>query len=93
MNLKKIQAMPFAPFRRESMERWRVTVKEPVVDGERMLVVDFLENTACVSYKRETPSFRIVCGKKSREVKGITHEGKIQQKVLDSFRRIAGNTP
>ena len=90
MNLKKIQAMPFAPFRRESMERWRVTVKEPVVDGERMLVVDFLENTACVSYKRETPSFRIVCGKKSREVKGITHEGKIQQKVLDSFRRFAG---
>lgn len=89
MNLKKIQAMPFAPFRRESMERWRVTVKEPVVDGERMLVVDFLENTACVSYKRETPSFRIVCGKKSREVKGITHEGKIQQKVLDSFRRFA----
>lgn len=90
MNLKKIRAMPFAPFRRESMERWRVTVKEPVVDGERMLVVDFLENTACVSYKRETPSFRIVCGKKSREVKGITHEGKIQQKVLDSFRRFAG---
>lgn len=90
MDLKKIQAMPFAPFRRESMERWRVTVKEPVVDGERLLVVDFLENTACVSYKRETPSFRIVCGKKSREVKGITHEGKIQQKVLDSFRRFAG---
>lgn len=90
MNLKKIQAMPFAPFRRESMERWRVTVKEPVVDGERMLVVDFLENTACVSYKRETPSFRIVCGKKSGEVKDITHEGKVQQKVLDSFRRFTG---
>lgn len=55
-----------------------------------MLVVDFLENTACVSYKRETPSFRIVCGKKSGEVKGITHEGKVQQKVLDSFRRFTG---
>ena len=90
MNLKKIQAMPFAPFCEESGVRWKVTVKEPVVDGERMLVVDFLENTACVSYKRETPSFRIVCGKRSREVKGITHEGKIQQKVLDSFRRFAG---
>lgn len=90
MNLKKIQAMPFAPFCEESGVRWKVTVKEPVVDGERMLVVDFLENTACVSYKRETPSFRIVCAKKSREVKGITHEGKIQQKVLDSFRRFTG---
>lgn len=90
MNLKKIQAMPFAPFHEESKVRWKVTVKEPVVDGERMLVVDFLENTACVSYKRETPSFRIVCGKKSGEVKGITHEGKVQQKVLDSFRRFTG---
>ena len=90
MNLKKIQAMPFAPFCEESEVRWKVTVKEPVVEGERLLVVDFLENTACVSYKRETPSFRIVCGKKSREVKGITHEGKIQQKVLDSFRRFTG---
>ena len=90
MNLKKIQAMPFAPFCEESGVRWKVTVQEPVEDGERLLVVDFLENTACVSYKRETPSFRIVCAKKSREVKGITHEGKIQQKVLDSFRRFAG---
>lgn len=90
MNLKKIQAMPFAPFCEESGVHWKVTVKEPVVDGERLLVVDFLENTACVSYKRETPSFRIVCAKKSREVKGITHEGKIQQKVLDSFRRFTG---
>ena len=90
MNLKKIQAMPFAPFREESEVRWKVTVKEPVVDGERLLVVDFLENTACVSYKRETPSFRIACGKKSREVKGITHEGKIQQKVLDCLADLCG---
>lgn len=85
MNLKKIQAMPFAPFCEESEVRWKVTVKEPVVDGERLLVVDFLENTACVSYKRETPSFRIVCAKKSKEVRGINHEGRIQQKVLDCF--------
>ena len=85
MNLKKIKAMPFAPFRRESMERWRVTVKEPVVDGERLLVVDFLENTACNVYARNTPSFRIVCAKKSKEVRGINHEGRIQQKVLDCF--------
>lgn len=90
MNLKKIQAMPFAPFCEESGVRWKVTVKEPVVDGERLLVVDFLENTACNVYARNTPSFRIVCAKKSREIKGINHEGKIQQKVLDSFRRFAG---
>ena len=85
MNLKKIQAMPFAPFHEESGVRWRVTVKEPVVDGERLLVVDFLENTACNVYARNTPSFRIVCAKKSKEVRGINHEGRIQQKVLDCF--------
>lgn len=33
MNLKKIQAMPFAPFHEESKVRWKVTVKEPVVVG------------------------------------------------------------
>lgn len=85
MNLKKIQAMPFAPFCEESGVRWKVTVKEPVVDGERLLVVDFLENTACNVYARNTPSFRIVCAKKSKEVRGINHEGRIQQKVLGCF--------
>lgn len=85
MNLKKIQAMPFAPFHEESKVRWKVTVKEPVVDGERLLVVDFLENLSCTAYRRDMPSFRIVCAKKSKEVKGINHEGRIQQKVLDCF--------
>lgn len=85
MNLKKIQAMPFAPFHEESGVRWRVTVKEPVVDGERLLVVDFLENLSCTAYRRDMPSFRIVCAKKSKEVKGINHEGRIQQKVLNCF--------
>lgn len=88
MNLKKIKTMPFAPFREESRVRWKVTVKEPVVDGERLLVVDFLENLSCIAYRRDTPSFRIVCAKKSKEVKGINHEGRIQQKVLDNFRRV-----
>lgn len=85
MNLKKIKAMPFAPFHEESGVRWKVTVKEPVVDGERLLVVDFLENLSCTAYRRDMPSFRIVCAKKSKEVKGINHEGRIQQKVLNCF--------
>lgn len=85
MNLKKIQAMPFAPFHEESKVRWKVTVKEPVVDGERLLVVDFLENLSCTAYRRDMPSFRIVCAKKSKEVKGINHEGRMQQKVLNCF--------
>lgn len=85
MKLKKIQEMPFAPFCEESKVRWKVTVKEPVVDGERLLVVDFLENLSCTAYRRDMPSFRIVCAKKSKEVKGINHEGRIQQKVLNCF--------
>lgn len=85
MNLKEIKAMPFAPFHEESGVRWKVTIKEPVVGGERLLVVDFLENLSCTAYLRGTPSFRIVCAKKSKEVRGINHEGRIQQKVLDDL--------
>lgn len=85
MNLKKIKAMPFAIFKEESMVRWKVTTKEPVVDGERLLVVDFISNDDCNAYQREQHSFRIVCGKKSGEVKGITHEGKISESILTNL--------
>ena len=91
MNLKKIKAIPFVAFKEESRVRWKVTVKEPVVDGERLLVVDFLENESCTAYKRDTPSFRIVCGKKSGEVKGITHEGKVSEGVLQSLYGYSGD--
>ena len=57
MNLKKIQAMPFAPFHEESKVRWKVTVKEPVVDGERLLVVDFLLH--CVSERYAFLPYRL----------------------------------
>ena len=87
MKLKSIKAIPFEVFREESRVRWKVAVKEPVVEGERFLVVDFLENESCTAYKRDTPSFRIVCGKKSGEVKGITHEGKVSDGVLQSLYR------
>lgn len=91
MNLKKIKAMPFAAFKEESRVRWKVTVKEPVVDRERLLVVDFLSNDGCNAYHREQYSFRIVCGKKRREVKGITHEGRVSDGVLQYFCRYSGD--
>lgn len=87
MKLKSIKAIPFEVFREESRVRWKVTVKEPVVEGERFLVVDFLENESCTAHKRVTPSFRIVCGKKSREVKGINQEGRVSDGVLHSLYR------
>lgn len=91
MNLKKIKAMQFAAFKEESRVRWKVTVKEPVVDGERILVVDFLSNDGCNAYHREQYSFRIVCGKKSREVKGINYEGKVSDGVLQSLYGYSGD--
>lgn len=60
MNLKKIKAMPFAPFCEESGVRWKVTVKEPVVDGERLLVVIFWK-TPLVTYTQETHPPSALC--------------------------------
>ena len=91
MKLKSIKAIPFEEFREESRVRWKVTVKEPVVDGERLMVVDFLSNDGCNAYQRVQRSFRIVCGKKSGEVKGITHEGGVSDGVLQSFHGYSGD--
>ena len=71
MDLKTIKKIPFGDFSEESKVRWKVIVRQPVINGERLLVVDFLDNKGCVSYRRETSSFRVVCGKKSGEAKGI----------------------
>lgn len=75
MDLKKIKKIPFRDFSEKSRVRWKVEVRRPVVNSERLLVVDFLRNTECTSYKREDSSFRIVCGKKSREARGIMAGG------------------
>lgn len=90
MNIKAIQAIPFGEFAEKSRVRWKVIVREPVIDGERLLTADFLRNTACTAYQREDASFRIVCGKKSREVKGITAEGRVSDGVLKAFYRYRG---
>lgn len=71
MDLKKIKQIPFGDFLEKSMARWKVVVRQPVAGGERLLAVDFLNNPDCTGYKRETASFRVVCGKKNGEAKGI----------------------
>ena len=71
MDLKKIKKIPFGDFSERSRVQWKAEVRQLVVNGERLLAVDFLRNTECTAYKRERSSFRIVCGKKSREVRGI----------------------
>ena len=85
MNLKEIKKMPFAIFQEKSQVVWKVVVKEPIVAGERLLVVDFLNNRECIlSYKRKS-SFRIICGKKSGMVKGIDLEGRVKDAILKEF--------
>lgn len=64
MDLKQIKALPFEEFSEESPARWKVTVKEPVVDGERLLVVDLLKNSGCTKYRRVDESVRLICAKK-----------------------------
>ena len=55
MNLKKIQAMPFAPFCvGKAMVRWRGNGQGASGGrGDACLWSIFLKNTACVTYTRE----------------------------------------
>lgn len=68
---KKVREMPWPePFTGIDTMHFRVTVQQPVVDGERLLVVTFTMNEAkrgkalwcCASWK----DFRLVCSKKCR---------------------------
>ena len=45
MKRKTIEAIKALPFAIKSCVRWKVVLREPVMDGERLLVVDFLYNT------------------------------------------------
>lgn len=72
MDLKTIRKIPFGDFSEKSKVRWKVIVRQPVINGERLLAVDFLDNKGCVSYRREASSFRVVCSKKAKEVRGMT---------------------
>lgn len=83
MTLREIKARPFTAFAEKSNVRWRVVITESVVDGERLLVADFLGNTTCTAYGRVKISFRLICAKKSRWVQVITSDGTSGRKALD----------
>lgn len=87
MNLKTIKKQPFNVFSEKSQVCWKVEVREPVVDGERLLAVDFLNNRQCTHEYRKNPSFRIICGKKSKEVAGIDQDGKEQNAIVQNLQR------
>lgn len=83
MTLKEIKKWPFEEFSEESRIRWKVTVREPVVDGERLLVVDAIVNDGYTGWRSgEDLSFRIICAKKSGWVKGINKNGNDSRNVL-----------
>ena len=83
MDLKQIRKIPFEKFSEKSRIRWKVTAREPVINGERLLLVDFLSNPSCTSYLREDHSFRIVCSKKKQEVMALDKDGKSRIAILD----------
>ena len=90
--LEAIKALPFAPFMIKSMVRWKVVVREPVIDGERLLVVDFLHNGDCTGFYRPEISFRIVCSKKHREVKFFSEGGALRGSQIEgSLRQLRMN--
>lgn len=93
MDLKQIKAWPFPEFAEESHVRWKVIVREPVVDGERLLVVDFLKNTACTSYRRVDESVRLICAKKGGWVQAVSVSGKKGKKILDYLYTIKSDYP
>ncbi len=81
--VEAIKALPFAPFAMKSWVRWKIVLREPVMDGERLLLVDFLHNTACTSYRREEISLRIACSKKRREVKFFSERGALRESQIE----------
>lgn len=92
MDLKKIRKIQFEDFSEESAVHWKVTVRRPVINRERLLVVDFLNNRGYTGYRREAASFRIVCSKKSGEVRGMEEGGegkpvRVTNGALESLSR------
>ena len=84
MTLKEIKKLPFAEFIEESGVRWKITVREPVVNGERLLVADFIRNEGNQTYRYATETYRMICGKKSESVWLINDKGK-EERTLKGF--------
>lgn len=86
MDLKQIKKQPFAEYEEESQVRWKVMVREPVIKGERLLVVDFLKNEENRTYRYCTETFRVICGKKSEYAGLINKKGKEDKTLTEQLR-------
>lgn len=86
MTLKEIKKQPFQTFAEESQVRWKIEVKEPVVNGERLLVVDFLRNKNNSVYNVSKSSFRLICAKKGKWVQAVSAKG---EKMNEVFYRLS----
>lgn len=88
MTLRQIKEQPFRTFAEKSSVQWKVTVKEPIVNGERLLVVDFLQNTACLIWNGYIDTFRLICSKKGKWVQAVSEKDDAKNKILDEFHRV-----
>lgn len=64
---KKLKELPWPTFHEESKLIYKVSVLQPVIKGERLLVVTFTPNTGRQrpNYEREMMELRIICKKKN----------------------------
>ncbi|KAF5063576.1 PcfJ-like protein [anaerobic digester metagenome] len=63
----KIKELPWPAFHEESNVKYKVSLNQPVIKGERLLVVTFTKNTGyqAVGYAQETIDLRVICKKKN----------------------------
>ncbi len=86
---KEIKALPWpVPFEGNDCAHFQVTVTQPVVDGERLLVVTFTINRNNPNFlRRETArnDFRLVCSKKRNRVAVILRgDARTKRKPLET---------
>ena len=64
---KKIKELPWPTFHEESNVKYKVSVNQPVIKGERLLVVTFTRNTGFEprGYAQDAIDLRVVCKKKN----------------------------
>ncbi|WMI81575.1 PcfJ domain-containing protein [Anaerotignum sp. MB30-C6] len=64
---KKLKELPWPTFHEDSNVWYKVTVNQPVIKGERLLIVTFTPNTGYQqrSYEREFIELRVICKKKN----------------------------
>lgn len=82
---KKMKELPWPTFKEDSNVKYKVTVNQPVIKGERLLVVTFTPNAGFQyhGYKYELFELRVICKKKKGIPIIIDKEGSQRKAFLN----------